>query len=461
VHDPATGRYDELTTADGVDFGTGWFRAYAQLRDGRMLFGGSTGLLVVAPDQYAPWSYRPPVVLTALSVGGQPVDIPATGKITMAPPQRSFRAEFSALDYSFPERNRYRYRLQGYDAGWRETDANLRVASYDNLPPGDYTLQVQGSNRNGAWSDAMVSLGVAILPAWWETWWARLAMLALAGVALMGVVQWRTRRLLRKEEELESRVAERTAELLQVSAALAAKSQALELASLTDPLTGLHNRRFLTEQINADIAKSVRIHEDSLRLGTPLPEDADLIFFLIDIDHFKQVNDRYGHAAGDAVLVQMRRRLEAIFRESDYLVRWGGEEFLVVARDTGRECAAELAERARAAVADEPFVLPDGGALPKTCSIGYACFPPARRFPQALGWQAVGEIADAALYQVKNSGRNGWYGVTEVDVQGLEDLQHLMQQPLTAWEGLGSAVIQCSSRHGSGASSHLEPAPAD
>lgn len=444
VHDPAARRYDELSVADGVDIGTGWFRSYAQLRDGRMLFGGSAGLLQVAPDKYAAWSYSPPVVLTALSVGAQPVDLPASGKITIAPPQRSFRAEFSALDYSFPERNRYRYRLQGYDSGWREAGANLRVASYDNLPPGEYTLQVQGSNRNGVWSDTVASLAVTSLPAWWEAWWARLGMLALAGTAVMGVVQWRTLRLRRRKEELELRVAERTAELQEVSAALAAKSQALELASLTDPLTGLHNRRFLSEHIDADVALSVRRHEDRLRRAGAQADDADLIFFLIDIDHFKHVNDQYGHAAGDAVLCQMRYRLRAIFRESDYVIRWGGEEFLVVARGTRRERAAELAERARAAIADEPFVLPDGGALPKTCSIGYACFPLACQFPRLLDWQAAGELADAALYLVKNSGRNGWYGVTAVEAQDVEGLRHLMRQPLAAWEGNGGAIIQRS-----------------
>jgi diguanylate cyclase (GGDEF)-like protein len=446
VHTPATGRYDELTVADGVDFGTGWFRAYAQLRDGRMLFGGSAGLLVVTPDQYQDWSYRPPVVLTALSAGAQPVDIPATGKITIAPPQRSFRAEFSALDYSFPERNRYRYRLLGYDPGWREAGANLRVASYDNLPHGEYTLQVQGSNRNGAWSDAMVSLGVTILPAWWETWWARLGMLVLAGAAMMGLVQWRTRRLLRKEAELELRVAERTAELREVSAALEAKSQALELASLTDPLTGLHNRRFLTMHIEADIALSVRRHESGPRAEVSA-DDADLIFFLVDIDHFKQVNDQFGHAAGDAVLSQMRHRLLAIFRESDYVIRWGGEEFLVVARGARRDRAAELAERARAAVADEPFTLPDGRALAKTCSIGYACFPLARAIPRVPGWQAVVEIADMALYSVKNSGRNGWSGVTEVAVHDVDGLQRVMRLPWADWHGTGCATIQRSWRH--------------
>jgi diguanylate cyclase (GGDEF)-like protein len=444
VHDPATQRYDELSVADGVDIGTGWFRSYAQLRDGRMLFGGSSGLLLVEPDKYVAWSYRPPVVLTALSVGAQPVDLPAAGRITIAPPQRSFRAEFAALDYSFPERNRYRYRLLGYDAGWRDAAANLRVASYDNLPPGDYTLQVQGSNRNGMWSDAVASLAVTILPAWWETWWARLGMLALAGVAVAGLVQWRTLRLRRRKEELELRVAERTAELQQVSAALAVKSQALELASLTDPLTGLHNRRFLSEHIDADVALSVRRHEDRLRRAVAPADDADLIFFLIDIDHFKQVNDQHGHAAGDAVLCQMRYRLQAIFRETDYVIRWGGEEFLVVARGTRRERAAGLAERARAAVADEPFMLPDGGTLPKTCSIGYACFPLACQFPRLMDWQAAGEVADAALYLVKNSGRNGWYGVTAVEGRDADSVRDLVRQPLAAWEGSGCAIIQHS-----------------
>ncbi len=444
VYDPATRHYDELSVADGVDFGTGWFRAYTQLRDGRMLFGGSSGLLVVEPEKYKAWSFHPPLVLTALTVGSQPAELPATGRIVVAPPQRSLSAQFSALDYSAPERIRYRYRLQGYDSDWRETGANLRVASYDNLPPGSYVLQVQGSNRNGEWSDAVAALAVSVMPAWWETWWARLGMLVLGGLAVTGLVQWRTWRLRRREEELALRVAERTAELEEVSAALVVKSQALELASLTDPLTGLHNRRFLTEHIHADVAQSVRQHEDSVRSGALPANDADLIFFLIDIDYFKQVNDQYGHAAGDVVLIQMRRRLQAIFRESDYLIRWGGEEFLVVARDTRRGRAAELAERARAAVADEPFVLLDGAALSKTCSIGYACFPPAPRFPQALGWQAVVELADAALYQVKNSGRNGWYGVTEVDVQSVKDLRQLMQHPLAAWEGSGCATLQRS-----------------
>ena len=82
---------------------------------------------------------------------------------------------------------------------------------------------------------------------------------------------------------------------------------------------------------------------------------AELVVFLIDIDHFKSVNDAHGHDAGDAVLVQMAARLRSVFRGSDHLVRWGGEEFLVVASDTPRERAPELAERMRRAVADTAF----------------------------------------------------------------------------------------------------------
>lgn len=450
IHNPALRRYDEFSSADGVDFGTGWFRSYAQLRDGRMLFGGAAGLLVVEPDKYRAWSYRPPVVLTSLEAGGKPVAIPVAGALRIAPPQRSFRAEFSALDYSFPERNRYRYRLQGYDPGWRETSASLRVASYDNLPPGDYSLQVQGSNRNGEWSDVQAALSLTVLPAWWETWWARLGMLLLAGVAMLAVVQWRTMTLRRREEELELRVLERTAQLQEVSAALEIKSHALEMASLTDPLTGLHNRRFLSEHIDADIALSLRQYEDSLRRAEAPPVDADLIFFLIDIDHFKQVNDQYGHSAGDAVLSQMRGRLLAIFRDSDFVIRWGGEEFLVVARGTRRARAAELAERARAVVADQPFLLPDGGVLPKTCSIGYACFPLAQHFPQEPGWQAVVELADAALYIVKNSGRNGWHGISAVHVDDEAGLRALLLQPFALWAGMDCTVIDGSQSQAGG-----------
>jgi diguanylate cyclase (GGDEF)-like protein len=111
------------------------------------------------------------------------------------------------------------------------------------------------------------------------------------------------------------------------------------------------------------------------------------------------------------VLVQFGARLRSVLRESDYLVRWGGEEFLAVARDTDRLRAEELAERMRAVIAATPFALDDGGEIAVTCSVGFACVPFELERPQARSWQQVVNLADLGLYAAKRSGRNAWVGV--------------------------------------------------
>ncbi len=211
-------------------------------------------------------------------------------------------------------------------------------------------------------------------------------------------------KLARSNRELEQRVQERTAELEHALLAL-------EESSLTDPLTGLRNRRFLLRHLDNDAALTVR-RSESQRLGRGgrLP-DTDLVLFMVDLDHFKQVNDSLGHQAGDAVLVQIKQRLLRVFRESDYLVRWGGEEFLIVARATARSQAPMLAERGRKTIADEAFMLDDGTRLEKTCSVGFAGYPFIVTEPRALSWQEVVALIDMAMYAAKRAGRNGWVGV--------------------------------------------------
>jgi len=148
------------------------------------------------------------------------------------------------------------------------------------------------------------------------------------------------------------------------------------------------------------------------------------VFFLVDIDHFKAVNDELGHAAGDRVLEQMRERLEQVFRSSDYVLRWGGEEFLAVTRGSPREDAPEIAERLRAAIAARPFVLDEGRLLPKTASIGFAAFPFFAKAPRALTWMQVVELADQALYLAKKGGRNTWFGLAPTEQTDPETLSH-------------------------------------
>ena len=203
-------------------------------------------------------------------------------------------------------------------------------------------------------------------------------------------------------QALEQRVQARTAELQDAL-------RALEESSLTDPLTGLRNRRFLLQHLDNDAALSARHCEGAG--AVPSVPGADLIMFMVDLDHFKAVNDTYGHLAGDAVLMQIKERLCKVFRESDYLVRWGGEEFLIVARATTREMAPMMAERVRATVGGEDFRLPDGTRLNKTCSVGFAAYPFLRSAPRAVSWQEVVGIVDMALYAAKRAGRNGWVGL--------------------------------------------------
>lgn len=365
--------------ADGCELRSFFIASRARTKDGALLFGSPDGLLVVQPREVRAWTYEPPVVATALRIDGKERALPAA--LELAPGERGFRLDVAALDFTAPERNQYRYRLGGFDRDWTSTDASRRSVTYTNLAPGSYTLRVQATNRAGVWSRHELRIPVTVLPAFWQTTWFR-ALVALAALALAyALYRLRVRRLKERERQLERLVRERTLEL-------AVAYERIEQASLTDPLTQLGNRRFLEQTLTADAEMASRRGED-------------LVFLLVDLDHFKSVNDTHGHAAGDAVLVQTAGVLRAVFRASDHLVRWGGEEFLVVARFVDRERGPELAEKLRAAVEAHEFALPDGTLLRRTCSIGVAAYPSSQHT-----WEQVVDLADHALYEAKRSGRN-------------------------------------------------------
>ena len=196
----------------------------------------------------------------------------------------------------------------------------------------------------------------------------------------------------------------------------------LARASITDSLTGLANRRFLTEYIEKEVAL---LHRRYNRLNEgPITADLlDLAFMMIDLDRFKTINDSAGHAAGDVVLRDLRDLLVSCSRTSDIIVRWGGDEFLLVARDLSGDGLLELAERVRARVAAHVFEIGEGRVVRTTCSIGFACYPFFREQLDALSWEQVISVADRALYVAKASGRNAWVGfhpgITALPIQGL------------------------------------------
>jgi diguanylate cyclase (GGDEF)-like protein len=186
-------------------------------------------------------------------------------------------------------------------------------------------------------------------------------------------------------------------------------NQELREDSLTDLLTGVRNRRFFAGTIATDAKQALRAYSGPE--GEQGGRNQDLVFYLIDADSFKEVNDRYGHDAGDELLVQIAQRISTAIRYSDVLIRWGGDEFLVLSRYTNREESGSLPARVLRAVASDPFQLKSGIKLGCTCSIGWAVFPWFVQQPDAIEYQEVLRLADSALYEAKRTGRNRAIGM--------------------------------------------------
>jgi ligand-binding sensor domain-containing protein len=208
-----------LSPADGLVITNYWLNSGAVTRSGELLFGGAGGLTVVAPSAARAWRYDPPIVVTELRVGGRRLSIGGfnadheIAPVTISPHANSLWVEFSALDLTAPERNRYAYQLEGYDSAWVEADSSHRVAAYTNLPPGNYRLRLRGSNRTGVWSTHTLAIPFIVQPAWYQTGWFRtLAVLMLVGAVVL-LVRMRTAFLRARRRELERQVVLQTEQL--------------------------------------------------------------------------------------------------------------------------------------------------------------------------------------------------------------------------------------------------------
>ena len=168
-----------------------------------------------------------------------------------------------------------------------------------------------------------------------------------------------------------------------------ADNRRLEVLAHTDPLTAVLNRRALTERLLGELERAKRY-------------DSAVSLLLIDVDHFKRVNDSYGHLVGDDVLTDIGALLQRAVRSVDVVARYGGEEFVIVLPETGTGGATTFAERIREVIEQHPFLYGSGGELRLTVSVGVAVFP-------APGLETVEDFlarADQALYRAKAEGRN-------------------------------------------------------
>jgi len=201
------------------------------------------------------------------------------------------------------------------------------------------------------------------------------AALLLAGAATLMLAVWSVSRLRRSNLRLEQ------------------GNQLLQQQSERDTLTGLANRHHVRQRLEREADAS----------------GLCAILFMIDLDHFKAVNDSLGHLAGDVVLEAIARRLEPVVRERDLVARWGGEEFVVIAWGLPAESGRAMANRLLGAIGGTPILI-DGRPVRVTASIGHASFPLSDTVAPTP-WQAAIELVDAALYLAKARGRNLAVGI--------------------------------------------------
>lgn len=372
-----------LSSRDGLHIRSYHYAdAAAHAPDGSLLFGGLGGLTVIRPAIQIDDNDDAPLAITHAVLGAVALPfgkLPHDGDtITLDQRNRNLRVDFSLLDYRSPGETSYSYRMTGLDDGWVDIPAGAKPgANYTNLAHGDYVLYLRASTQGMYPRTVESRLLVKVAPRWYETWYSKLAAVALLIGLVVLLVHLRTLYLRRQALQLQRQINEHTRDLR------AANRRLDELAS-TDGLTGIYNRRRFLELAQAECERS---REQSICIA------------LFDLDRFKQVNDIHGHLAGDAVIRGAVAVIQRHCRQGDLLGRYGGEEFVLCLPDTSVAQASEIAERICAAMAGTAVSYQDR-PIQVTVSIGVTALRQGESIEQWLS------RADKALYEAKRNGRN-------------------------------------------------------
>lgn len=387
IHSIVYGIGDGLRSAE-FNFGTSpaaWKGA-----EGRLWFPTVAGIVSIDPAHSQLKSEEPKVAMEEVRVDGH--EVMPEGGITAGPGAVDLEIQFTAPNFTAPERTQFRYRLRGFDPDWVNV-GNRRAAYYTKLPPGQYVFMVQGANSDGVWSTDTATLEVTIKPWFWETWWFRLTCAVGLLLAGLGVFRLRVRYLVRRNHELEERVNQRTKELQEAIKAAEAAREALRELAMRDALTKLWNRHAILEILGNEASRAQR-------------EGTSLCILMADLDDFKQVNDTHGHLAGDCVLKEVALRFTALMRSYDSVGRYGGEELLIVLPGCSLQDGLNRAEEFRCAMVEESISV-GAKTIFVSCSFGVSA---------AAEWASADRLiaeADEALYAAKHAGRNRVHSARE------------------------------------------------
>ncbi len=373
-------RWGHYDTTDGLIWDDCDIGGFAQAADGSLWFGTSGGLAHFRPNLQDTVAAGPGVVFTDLRIGQTNI---------LGENHPSFEMSSGAIVASFaaPNANQdsgllFRYRLEGNKSPWTETAQ--RQLEFPRLSPGHYDLEVQVRDNRGVWSSQEAAFSFRIATPWYGRGWF-LIVLALAPF-LGALILFRIRSLgaQKKQRQLQRMVDEKTNDLR------VANEELLRL-TMMDALTGLANRRHFDQTLSEECERVRR-------------SAATVSLILIDVDHFKALNDSAGHQKGDEYLIVLGQELaRTARRQIDLAARIGGEEFALVLPSTDASQALQIAEQLRSHVEALGLPHPASPVAPTlTVSIGVATATPQHY----LSPEELVAAADQSLYRAKSGGRN-------------------------------------------------------
>ncbi len=376
-------RWVHSTQEDGLlsdDTDTGGVFADA---DGSMWFGTVAGLshLLNPPNLFhVP---VPEISIRDVRLNGKPLLPGDHPRLNVRNP--SLSVQMFSTDYMRSRAVVFRYRLLGLENDWQVVNGS--GLSFSGLPPGEYTLSLQAMDARVHTYSAPINYSFTVLPPWYRR--DRAKILSIFAFLVLGAVWWKLslHRLKMSEAALKAKVDRQTAQLLAEKEQLERAQRELVETARKDALTGLLNRSAIFDVLG-------RMRRTALETGQPLS------VVMADLDHFKSINDRWGHAVGDAVLRECAERLRETLRPGDAVGRYGGEEVLIVIPGLTPAHAVSRLEEIRAAIAARP-VVHGSCSLHVTCSFGASWLNEGHRDVESV----VNE-ADSALYLAKQNGRN-------------------------------------------------------
>jgi diguanylate cyclase (GGDEF)-like protein len=355
--------------------------ALSEDRDGSLWIGTSGGIShLMQPQAGLPAIPQAPV-FSGVTLGGTAIasgsEIPWTNK--------ALAISMDTISFRDARYIHIRYRLLGLETDWVETGD--KIVRYPRLDPGTYRFQAETLDRMSGQVSAISETAFRITPRWWQSGPLRLGLLLLVSIIAVMVWQWRVQHLVEQKRQLELAVQSRTEDLEREKGELLRAEEKMRQYAEHDDLTGLWNHRIVIERLHQEV-------ERSSRDGVPLS------IILVDLDHFKDVNDTFGHQAGDRVLQEVSAIFQRTVRAYDWVGRYGGEEFLLVLPGLSYVGARLRAEQFRMAIQAARIQHEEKEtAIQVTASFGVASGFPA-------DYEAMIHAADAALYRAKNNGRN-------------------------------------------------------